>query len=40
MRFFEAQPEIIAETLDAHTFLRAAVDHLSVKADIVICQRL
>lgn len=40
MCFFDAQPEIVAETLDAHTFLRAAVYHLSVKADIVIRQRL
>ncbi len=37
---FDAQPEIIAQALDAHTFLCAAVDHLAVETDVVIGQQL
>lgn len=40
MRLFNAYPKIIAQALDAHAFFRAAVDHLAVEADVVICQQL
>ena len=40
VRSFNTYTEIIAQALDAHTFLCAAVDHLAVETDVVIGQQL
>ena len=40
VRLFDAQPEMLAQALYAHTLPSAAVYHLAVKADVVISQRL
>jgi hypothetical protein len=40
VRLFDAQPEMLAQALYAHTLTSAAVYHLAVKADVVISQRL
>ncbi len=38
--FFNLKPEVFAQTFHAHTFGCTSVDHLFVKAYIVIAQRL
>lgn len=40
MCLFDAQPEMLAQALYAHTLMSAAVDHLAVETDVVIGQQL